>query len=225
MRNLRRKRRVRPSTAPFGRLQLVTRASASPPQVPTTSSAVRTNPSCRTIAGPVFRGASLIFTVATNRRQPVLTEESLRMALQAGIDRARRTLPFRIDAWVLLPDHLHCIWTLLPGDSNFAARWAIIKRQASRCCAEARKSSLSPSQRKRKESGFWQKRFWEHLIRDVIDLERHVEYIHWNPVKHGYVWSVTDWPYSTFHRYVREGIYPDDWGAAYVDADGAGFGE
>ena len=145
-------------------------------------------------------GGTYFFTVATYRRQPVLTEETLRMGLRVGIERARRTLPFTIDAWVLLPDHLHCTWTLPPQDSDFAERWSLIKRHTSRSCTGCGNESLSRSRQRRKESGLWQRRFLEHLIRDEVDFSQHVEYIHWNPVKHGYVRSVADWPYSTFHR-------------------------
>lgn len=169
----------------------------------------------------------------TAHRQALLTEPEIRHALRVGSHQARQTLPFTIDAWVLLPDHLHCLWTLPPGDANFSARWAIIKRQVSRgcegwewCVERTLQKNLSESRRRRGESGIWQRRFWEHLIRDEEDWRRHVEYIHWNPVKHGYVKTVADWPYSTFPRFVQRGLYPPDWGGGGTEElKGAEFGE
>jgi len=139
------------------------------------------------------QGGTYFFTVNTYGRQAVLTEDAVREALRQGIESARRTLPFTIDAWVLLPDHLHCLWTLPPNDHNFSARWAIIKRHVSRRCSSPSKATLSQSRQQRNESGFWQRRFWEHLIRDETDFRRHMDYIHWNPMKHGYVKRVADW--------------------------------
>jgi putative transposase len=170
-------------------------------------------------------GGTYFFTVNTYRRRSMLMEDNVRQALRQGIERARRTLPFEIDAWVLLPDHLHCLWTLPLGDNNYSARWAIIKREVSRCCGNDVQEKVSESMRKRGERGIWQRRFWEHLIRDESDLRRHADYIHWNPVKHGYVRRVVDWPYSTFHRYVRQGVYPSDWGGVTEDDREGEYGE
>ena len=172
-------------------------------------------------------GGTYFFTVVTYERQAVLTESDVRQALRAGIQRARAILPFESDAWVLLPDHLHCIWTLPAGDVNFPARWAVIKRHVSQCCHErfGIKERANDSRRKRKELAFWQRRFWEHRIRDETDFSRHVDYVHWNPVKHGYVGKAADWPYSTFHRHAALGIYPIDWGGTGSETDDAEFGE
>jgi putative transposase len=157
-------------------------------------------------------GASYFFTVVTDRRRPVLTDEPVRAALRAAILGVRRHRPFVIDAWVLLPDHLHCIWTLPEGDADFGARWALIKRATSAALPEyVDASRRSASQSKRRESGFWQRRFWEHLIRDEADHLHHVDYIHANPLKHGLVRRVGDWPFSTFHRFVAKGAYAPDW--------------
>lgn len=125
---------------------------------------------------------------------------------------------------MLLPDHLHCIWTLPQGDADFSVRWSMIKRLVSQACAdEFGVDNLSTSRMQRKESGIWQRRFWEHQIRDDNDFALHVDYIHWNPVKHGLVTCAMDWPHSTFHRYVAQEILPPDWG---IGADVAGdFGE
>jgi putative transposase len=160
-------------------------------------------------------GGTYFFTVNTFQRLPVLTEVPVRAALREAIRLTRLTAPFQIDAWVLLPDHLHCIWTLPDGDANFSVRWAMIKRYVSQQCGDAFGiKELSASRTKRKESGLWQRRFWEHQIRDDADYARHVDYIHWNPVKHGLAQRAHDWPYSTFHRFVRDGTYSLDWGLA-----------
>ncbi len=131
-----------------------------------------------------MEGGTYFFTVNTYHRQPILTDDLIRRTLREGICQARQTLLFKIKAWVLLPDHLHCIWTLPSGDANFPARWAIIKRYVSRRYDGhfLRMQGLSHSRRKRKESALWQRRFWEHLIRNEADFRRHVDYIHWNPV-------------------------------------------
>ena len=170
-------------------------------------------------------GETYFFTVVTHQRRPVLTTEAVRSALRAAIHRARTTLPFEIEAWVLLPDHLHCIWTLPPGDGNFSARWAIIKRHVSRECGAMVNASPDISRSRRNELTFWQRRFWEHQIRDDDDLARHLDYIHWNPVKHGLVKSVQEWRYSTFHKYVARGVYPDDWGGGEIANADDNFGE
>ena len=118
------------------------------------------------------QGGSYFFTVVTYDRRPVLVREEVRQALRTGIQLARETLPFESDAWVLLPDHLHCIWTLPDGDANFSARWAIIKRHVSQRCRAKSGSGerLSDSRRKRNELNFWQRRFWEHQLRDEMWL-------------------------------------------------------
>lgn len=158
-------------------------------------------------------GGTYFFTVNTFRRGKFLTREPFRRALRDGITKARETLPFIIVAWVLLPEHLHCIWRLPEGDADFSRRWAIIKREVSKQCGHLVEpyAALSDSKIARKESVVWQRRFWEHQIRDELDFQRHVDYIHFNPVKHGHVAHAADWPYSTFSRYVRQGIYPPDW--------------
>jgi putative transposase len=174
------------------------------------------------------KGGTFFFTVVTHLRQPILTAEIVRQSLRQGILRARQTLPFKIDSWVLLPDHLHAIWTLPAEDNNYASRWAIIKRQVSKMCLEQfnHLEKISGSRHKRRESDIWQRRFWEHQIRDELDLERHMDYLHWNPVKHGYVLKVADWPFSSFHRLVAQGVYPFDWGGEELQkADAGKFGE
>ncbi|MBI4643298.1 MAG: transposase [Deltaproteobacteria bacterium] len=164
-------------------------------------------------------GGTYFFTVNSHNRRPLSTSEIVRQGLRDAIIKTRKTLPFKIDAWVLLPDHLHAIWTLPPEDANFAARWAMIKQYTSKSCRHLfdNNEKVGDSRRTRKEMNLWQRRFWEHLIRDDDDYEKHFDYIHWNPAKHGYVTRVIDWPYSTFHRYVAKEIYPPDWGGCNTE--------
>lgn len=163
-------------------------------------------------------GCSYFFTVVTYRRQPILCEEPLRNALRDALITVRRKWPFTIDAWVLLPDHLHCIWTLPPGDADFSTRWGLIKRQVSLACFSfARAEWMTASKHKHRESTLWQRRVWEHQIRNEMDFQRHIDYIHFNPVKHGLCNRVIEWPYSTYHRYVEQGVYLVDWGGSSDD--------
>ena len=161
-------------------------------------------------------GGTYFFTVNTLRRRgcALLTQhiDSLRTAVRA----VRHTHPFRIHGWVVLPDHLHCVIELPPGDADFATRWRLIKGGFSRRIpATERRSAVRVA---RGERGIWQRRYWEHLIRDDQDFAAHMDYVHFNPVKHGHVGRVIDWPYSTFHARVADGIYPADW-AGSVSAD------
>jgi putative transposase len=172
-------------------------------------------------------GGTYFFTLVTYRRQPFLCDVDVRQALREGIRTVQTIEPFEIDAWVLLPDHLHCVWTLPAGDRDFPGRWAGIKRHVTRMCRRLhREDWMTNSKRRRKESTVWQRRYWEHLMTDENDYRCHVDYIHFNPVKHGLVPSVVKWPYSTFHRFVRQGIYPADWGGINLSAfTGMSFGE
>jgi putative transposase len=145
------------------------------------------------------------------------------------IDRLRRSykvmqerLPFETVAICILPDHLHALWQLPDGDADFASRWSLFKSGFSRGLPPA--SSRSASKIAKREKGIWQRRYWEHAIRDDADLERHVDYIHYNPVKHGFVARVTDWPHSSFHRYVERGLLPADWAGDAKEMPGH-FGE
>jgi putative transposase len=131
-------------------------------------------------------------------------------ALRAAFAKVKAKHPFDIDAIVILPDHLHCVWTLPVGDADFSTRWGLIKGCFSRGIEKSER--VSNSRNKRGERGLWQRRFWEHLIRDEMDYQRHVDYVHWNPVKHGLARRVRDWPYSSFHSHVRRGTYPENWG-------------
>jgi putative transposase len=173
------------------------------------------------------KDATYFFTVVTYRRQPLLCDTKVRDALRKAIESVRINRPFKIDAWVLLPDHLHCIWTLPSDDADYAIRWGLIKRSVSLACATdyKRLDWMSASKRKHRESTLWQRRYWEHRIRDDQDFTRHVDYIHYNPVKHGLCEQVVDWPYSTFHRYVARGEMGIDWGGRENTNSGERFGE
>ena len=172
-------------------------------------------------------GGTFFFTVVTYRRQKFLTRSDCRRALRNAITEVKQDHPFHIDAWVLLSDHMHCIWTMQKNDADFSKRWGLIKAGFSKQVKDLlhREALMSPSKRKHRESSIWQRRFWEHAIRDDEDFARHVDYIHYNPVKHGYVDRVCDWPYSTFHRYVRCGVYLMAWAGVVDDTEGNKYGE
>jgi putative transposase len=159
-------------------------------------------------------GGSFFFTVVTYNRQPFLVSPEARAILHAAWMDVQQRFPFTTDAICLLPDHLHCNWTLPEGDTNYSVRWKEIKRLFSKEygyqmeLTEAR----SASRVKRGERTVWQRRFWEHTLRDEADWRQHMDYIHYNPVKHGWVQRVKDWEWSSFHRYVKMGFYDAEWG-------------
>jgi putative transposase len=158
-------------------------------------------------------GGTYFFTVVTRGRRPFLTDELSRLFLRNAIDKVRKKLPFEIVAWVLLPDHLHAIWTLPPREDDYSTRWRQIKEAFTRKYLRGKSGSKSTSSRiKKQEQDVWQRRFWEHTVEDEEDLKRCVDYIHWNPKKHGLVGAVCDWKWSTFHRFVDEGEYTRNWG-------------
>ncbi|OHX15773.1 transposase [Chromobacterium amazonense] len=159
-------------------------------------------------------GGCYFFTVVTERRQRILLEPDVRAALREAILAVRRERPFAIDGWVLLPDHLHAIWTLPEGDADYAMRWREIKRRVTRAVGQRYfRAEWQSARRAAKGCGtLWQHRYWEHRIRDEADFAAHLDYAHFNPVKHGLAASAAAWPYSTFHRYVQAGRYPADWG-------------
>ncbi|MBU2359913.1 MAG: transposase [Alphaproteobacteria bacterium] len=167
-------------------------------------------------------GGCYFFTVIAERRQPILANHDMRLALREAITQVRQVLPFRIDGWVLLPDHLHTIWTLPEGDADFSNRWRLIKRHVTRTCGSKYfRPDFLTQRRSSKQCGtLWQHRFWEHLIRDDQDFRQHMDYLHANPVKHGLVGSIADWPWSSFHRWVERGVYPADWAGTSGKADG-----
>jgi putative transposase len=161
-------------------------------------------------------GATYFFIVVTFRRTPLFAQpenvERLRAAFRD--ERARRS--FIIDAVAILPDHIHAIWTLPPGDADYSMRWRNIKRSFTAAIDPDQRPHVFVSRQHKKEQAIWQRRFWEHRIRDQEDFNRHVDYIHYNPVKHGYVSRPGEWPYSSIHSYIRQGILPPDWGASPI---------
>ena len=158
-------------------------------------------------------GGTYFFTLVTYNRLPILTHERSCNILHQEWIKVRERFPFETIAICLLPDHLHCIWRLPGGDANYPIRWKEIKRRFTIRYVREIKPGEAPNQsRQRKhEAAVWQRRYWEHTIDDQEDLEEHLDYIHYNPIKHGYVKQAGDWPFSSFSRYVTEGIYDPDW--------------
>ena len=156
-------------------------------------------------------GATFFFTVNLRDRQSRLLVERIE-ALRGAFARAKVLRPFRIDAVVVLPEHLHAIWTLPSDDGDFSMRWMLVKREFTL------RLGLTAGQ-------VWQPRYWEHQIRDEDDLLRHIDCVHFNPVKHGWARRAADWPYSSFHGYVRAGRLPADWGVAVSSMEGRSYGE
>jgi putative transposase len=157
----------------------------------------------------LVQGGSYFFTVnLADRRSTLLVDRIEELRLVVRTVRLRR--PFQIDAWVVLPDHMHCVWTLPEYDADYAGRWRAIKTGYT--YALRRLGYCQP---------VWQARYWEHTIRDERDFAVHIDYVHLNPYKHGHVTRVRDWPYSSFHRFVRAGIYPVEW-LADIDEISAG---
>jgi REP-associated tyrosine transposase len=153
-------------------------------------------------------GACWFFTVNLLERRNTLLVDRID-ALRDAVVTTRKRYPFMIDAFVVLPDHIHAMWTLPPGDADFSLRWRLIKSRFAQ--AIPKHEHRSDIREARGERGIWQRRFWEHLIRDDADYARHIEYCYINPLKHGFVARVRDWPHSSFHRDVRAGIVPLDW--------------
>ncbi|NEV65175.1 REP-associated tyrosine transposase [Thiorhodococcus minor] len=153
-------------------------------------------------------GGTYFFTVKLRDPESRLLVEQV-AALRAAFRAVMTARPFTIEAIVIMPNHLHALWTLPPGDSDYSTRWRHIKAAFSRAIPEGER--ISASRRAKGERGIWQRRFWEHTIRDQRGFNNRLDYIHYNPVKHQYVAHVRAWPYSSFHRAVRQGIYPADW--------------
>lgn len=158
-------------------------------------------------------GGTFFFTVVTEQRAPLFTEEPARRILGSVMRRCFLKYPLDVIAIVLLPDHLHALWALPSGDARYSMRWSRIKGQFTRqWLARGGREQPRPAARVREERrSVWQRRFWEHTIRDEDDLEAHFDYIHYNPVKHGLVARPRDWPWSSFHRWVTQGHYAIDW--------------
>jgi putative transposase len=159
-------------------------------------------------------GAIYFFTLVTDGRQPFLCTDDARALLRKFLKECDERWPFTISAIVLLPDHLHTLWSLPQGDDKYSRRWGWIKKEFTKAWLGSGhpEQLVSAGRARKRQHGVFQPRFWEHLIRDEEDFERHADYIHYNPVKHRYVASPRDWSWSSFHRYVKAGIYPIDWG-------------
>ena len=160
-----------------------------------------------------YPGGTYFFTVnLLKRRDNDLLTRHIDV-LRDVVSSVRFRHPFTIHGWVVLPEHLHCVIELPLGDADFATRWRLIKMEFSKALPKTER--LTSVRRRRGERGIWQRRFWEHLIKDDADYRAHMDYVHYNPVKHGWVKRVRDWPYSTFHRLVKQGVYPLDWAGGY----------
>ena len=150
-------------------------------------------------------GGTYFFTVVTARRRPIFSDDSTVELLRQAFLHVKKKRPFTVDAMVVLPDHLHCLWTLPAEDSGYPIRWRLIKTQVTKQLRSARDA--------RNDRPIWQSRYWEHAVRSETDYRKHVEYIHYNPVKHGYVQMPAKWPYSSFMRYVKKKIHSEDRGS------------
>ena len=166
-------------------------------------------------------GETYFFTVTLRDRRATFLVDYIDM-LRAAFREELRKRPFIIDPMVVLPEHLHAVWTLPPGDADYPERWRSIKSRFTRLLV---KSGANLKRHAKGEYDLWQQRYWEHTIRDEEDLTRHVDYIHFNPVKHGWVKRVRDWPHSSFHRLVRQRVCSRDWAGVGADADEEGYGE
>jgi len=160
-------------------------------------------------------GGMYFFTVVTGRRNTKLAKDLSRSCLREAISAVSATHPFTLFASVLLPDHLHMMWRLPDGrDQDYSTRMRLIKSTFTRMYLRrgGREGSPAESRQRHGERSVWQRRFWEHTCRDDLDIKRCLDYLHWNPVKHGLAPRVIDWAWSSFHRFVRLGEYPTDWG-------------
>ena len=170
----------------------------------------------------MIEGGWFFFTLTLADRSTDLLVRHIER-LRAAYAAAQRRHPFETIAICILPEHLHAIWALPPDDADFPARWSRIKHDFS--CGLPGNPTRSSSKVAKREKGIWQRRYWEHAIRDDADLARHIDYIHYNPVKHGLVSRACDWPYSSFHRYVTREFLPADWGGDARQPAGGCFGE
>jgi putative transposase len=159
-------------------------------------------------------GGSFFFTVVVHGRRRLFDQPRSVTLLGNVMRDCLARWPVTVNAIVLLPDHLHAIWTLPPGDAEYPKRWGWIKKEfTKRWLADlGHDHSISVARRRERRRGIWQPRYWEHTLENEDDFERHFDYIHWNPVKHGYVRCPHEWPHSSFHRCVERGVYDRQWG-------------
>ncbi len=159
----------------------------------------------------LVEGGSYFFTVVTHQRKPVFENERAIVLLHEAIAKIQTRHPFEIDAQVILPDHLHALWTLPKGDADFSKRWQLIKEAFTR--AYVKNLQQTGIAREGASQPVWQNRFWEHSVRDERDFSTHLDYIHLNPVQHGFVNAPRDWPHSSFQQWVERGVYEPNWGS------------
>jgi len=158
-------------------------------------------------------GGSFFFTLVTNGRAPLFNQPVARQLLGTVFRECLEKWPFTINALVLLPEHLHAIWSLPQGDAAYPKRWGWIKKEFTQRWLEqgGHEEAISAARESEGRRGIWQPRYWEHTLESDDDFERHFDYSHFNPVKHGHVRCPRDWPWSTFHRWVKAGVYPEHW--------------
>lgn len=158
-------------------------------------------------------GGCYFFTVVTANRRPIFTDQATVRVLRQAFRHVMKKRPFVLNAMVVLPDHLHCVWTLPNEDSDYSLRWRLIKTWFTKHCDNRLKIQPDSSRSRKGEQFIWQHRFWEHVLRDEADFKIHIDYIHYNPVKHGYTQRPGDWRYTSFLKYVDAGVYSLDWGS------------
>ena len=176
----------------------------------------------------IIEGGIYFFTLTTNNRQKIFLSSSARDIFLEAVNHVMNFHPFSTEAYCILPDHIHLLWRMPEEDANYSTRISEIKKRFSKefCAKYPSIVKRNEFQVNRGESGVWQRRFWEHYIRDETDLNNHINYIHFNPVKHGIVRQVRDWPSSSFFNYARSGHYQIDWGEGYqVAQEKCHFGE
>jgi len=172
-------------------------------------------------------GGTFFFTVVTFQRRKLFENPGNCEILTNIIVEVQKDYPFTVDAWVILPDHIHSLWTLPPEEMDYSKRWGLIKAKFTKATSgkESMSARLTGSRIRHREGTIWQRRFWERQIRDEKDLQVHLNYIHFNPVKHGLVQSPVEWPYSSFQDYVQRGLYPANWGEQVALEFAGDFGE
>ena len=162
----------------------------------------------------IVPGGTFFFTVVTFDRKPILTSAFSRQILRLAWKTVQEKHPFKCNAICLLPEHVHCIWTLPENDANYSIRWAAIKALFSKhyLLVGGIEGIRNTSRKRKGEAAIWQRRYWEHCIQDEKDFIRHFDYIHYNLVKHNLVRNVSEWKWSSFHKYKLKGYYKDGWG-------------
>ena len=157
-------------------------------------------------------GGTYFFTVVTYKRKKIFQDDEEILLFRKSVKHVRKNHPFEMSAYCICPDHIHMIWTLPENDGDFPTRWRLIKSYFSKNWKQAHQKASTSSRDNKNEQMVWHRRYWEHYIRDEDDLNKHIDYIFYNPVKHGYVDTPSKWKYSNFLDYVEKGFYSIDWG-------------